>query len=151
MPPADVYAPERWAGDALLARGPDAYRLIDQGWTDAAQPPGDDLRSGTLANAYSSAGLRIDHRRSASYYEASYCCRRRRGSRARKASDHAPPDEFADAAKGSLRRRPRTIPRRTIGFLEQERVPQGRQTWRTRTLKRAEAKSMARDGGLYSR
>ena len=118
----DVYAPERWVGDALFRREVrDAYRrLVDQGWTDALRSlhPGERIYTfwDYWRNAYSrNAGLRIDHlllsQLLAKRLTAAGVDREVRGRE--KASDHAPTwIELADAAKGSPRRRPRTIPRR---------------------------------------
>jgi exodeoxyribonuclease-3 len=118
----DVYAPERWVGDALFRpEVRDAYRrLVDQGWTDALRSlhPGERIYTfwDYWRNAYArNAGLRIDHlllsQPLAKRLSAAGVDREVRGRE--KASDHAPTwIELGDAAKGSPRRRPRTIPRR---------------------------------------
>jgi exodeoxyribonuclease-3 len=64
----DVYAPERWQGDALFRpEARDAYfALVSQGWTDALRHLHPDRRIYTFwkyfRNAFArDAGLRIDH------------------------------------------------------------------------------------------
>jgi exodeoxyribonuclease-3 len=64
----DVYAPERWVGDALFRpEVREAYRrLVDQGWTDAVRTlhPGERIYTfwDYWRNAFGrDAGLRIDH------------------------------------------------------------------------------------------
>ena len=64
----DVYAPERWVGDALFRpEVRDAFRrLVEQGWTDAIRELHPDERIYTFwkyfRNAFArDAGLRIDH------------------------------------------------------------------------------------------
>src|SRR5690242_11608437 len=64
----DVYAPERWADDALFRpEVRDAYhRLVEQGWTDALRSlhPGERIYTfwKYFRNAFArNAGLRIDH------------------------------------------------------------------------------------------
>jgi exodeoxyribonuclease-3 len=64
----DVYAPERWIGDALFRPEPrEAFRrLLEQGWTDAVRAlhPEERLFSfwDYFGNAWGrNAGLRLDH------------------------------------------------------------------------------------------
>ena len=64
----DVYAPERWLGDALFRPEVRAafHRLVAQGWTDALRALHPDERIYTFwkyfRNAWArNAGLRIDH------------------------------------------------------------------------------------------
>jgi exodeoxyribonuclease-3 len=121
----DVYAPERWVGDALFRpEVRDAYRrLVDQGWTDAVRSlhPGERIYTfwDYWRNAYArNAGLRIDHLLLspplAKRLAAAGVDREVRGRE--KASDHAPTwIELADAATGSPRRRQRATPRRDSG------------------------------------
>jgi exodeoxyribonuclease III len=110
----DVYAPERWVGDALFRpEVRDAYRrLLGQGWTDAVRSlhPGERIYTfwDYWRNAYArNAGLRIDHLLLspplAKRLAAAGVDRDVRGRE--RASDHAPTwIELADAATGSPRR-----------------------------------------------
>jgi hypothetical protein len=116
----DVYAPERWVGDALFRPEiRDAYRrLVDQGWTDALRSlhPGERIYTfwDYWRNAYArNAGLRIDHLLLspplAKRLTAAGVDREVRGRE--KASDHAPTwIELADAATGAAQRRPQRRP-----------------------------------------
>jgi len=116
----DVYAPERWADDALFRpEVREAYRrLIEQGWTDAlrARHPGERIYTfwKYFRNAFArDAGLRIDHLMlSPSVASRLVAAGVDRDVRAReRSSDHAPVwIELADANTGFPRqaRRPRT-------------------------------------------
>jgi exodeoxyribonuclease-3 len=95
----DVYAPERWADDALFRpEVRQAFKdLVDQGWTDALRErhPGERIYTfwKYFRNAYArDAGLRIDHLllspSAAGRLQAAGVDRAYRGRE--KASDHAP-------------------------------------------------------------
>ena len=95
----DVYAPERWLGDALFRPEVRAafHRLVAQGWTDALRALHPDERIYTFwkyfRNAWArNAGLRIDHLllspAAAGRLVAAGVAREVRGWE--RASDHAP-------------------------------------------------------------
>lgn len=104
----DVYAPERWVGDALFRpEVRSAYRrLVEQGWTDALRKLHPDERIYTFwkyfRNAFArDAGLRIDHLLlSPPLAERLVASGVDRSARSwEKTSDHAPAwIELADAA-----------------------------------------------------
>ncbi len=110
----DVYAPERWQGDALFAPEVKAAyaRLLDRGWTDAVRHlhPGETIYSfwkywrGSFER---DAGLRIDHlllnAPAAKRLETAEVDRRPRGWE--KTSDHAPVWIELAAEKSGRRRR----------------------------------------------
>ena len=96
---ADVYKPERWAGDALFQPASRALylRLLGSGWTDAIRHLHPDATIYTFwdywRNAWArNAGFRIDHlllnRQAAAWLEAAGVDREVRGRP--HASDHAP-------------------------------------------------------------
>ncbi|HEY4405099.1 MAG TPA: exodeoxyribonuclease III [Xanthobacteraceae bacterium] len=110
----DVYAPERWVGDALFRpEVREAYRrLVAQGWTDAIRSRHPGARIYTFwdywRNAFGrNAGLRIDHLLlSPALMErlaAAGVDRDVRGQE--KASDHAP--AWIELADGQTKRPPR--------------------------------------------
>jgi exodeoxyribonuclease-3 len=109
----DVYAPDRWADDALFRpEVRDPYRrLVAQGWTDALRALHPDERIYTFwkyfRNAFArDAGLRIDHLLlSPSLAARLVAAGVERDVRAReRSSDHAPVwIELADADTGSAR------------------------------------------------
>ena len=110
----DVYAPERWVGDALFRpEGQAAYRrLLEQGWIDAVRSRHPDERMYTFwhyfRNAFArDAGIRIDHILvSPSLASRLVAAGVDRGYRAReKSSDHAP--VWIELAAGRGGRKPR--------------------------------------------
>jgi exodeoxyribonuclease-3 len=118
----DVYAPERWVGDALFRpEVREAYRrLVDQGWTDAVRSlhPGERVYTfwDYWRNAFArNAGLRIDHLLlSPPLIKRLTAAGVDRDVRGRdKASDHAPAwIELSDAERASSKRRQQPSPRR---------------------------------------